>query len=118
MTKHTSIAISGRDLIDRLFSDTDEPWREVIDWDSDELDALEALQRQQDSIEGVDWNVIEGIVLRIEEREMQAVREKWWVVSWPEFVTTPRYNSDATYHEVSEKSTAVEQADEVYGEIA
>lgn len=32
--------------------------------------------------------------------------QRWYRVSWPEHVITPRYNSDATYHPTDEAPTS------------
>lgn len=104
----------------RIFDDAGADWREVIGWDSPELDALDELQRMEDEISdsfSLDFDAIGSVAARIEEEEIDKVRALWWVVSWPEGVTTPRYNTDATYAECASKAEALEIADGEYGAI-
>jgi hypothetical protein len=41
---------------------------------------------------------------------------KWWVVKWPEHVTVPAFNGDASYGRPMTEAEARELADCVYGE--
>jgi len=69
MTKHKPTIIDFENLEARIFTDSD---------DFLVSDALD--------IEDEDWNRDEHV-------------GKWVLVSWPEHVINPRYNSDATYCE-------------------
>jgi hypothetical protein len=46
------------------------------------------------------------------------IAQRWFVVDWPEHVTTPRYNGDAIYHGPMTEAEAreYESGIEVYGE--
>lgn len=107
MTRKT-IAICGDELLNRIDSDTDSPWRDVVGWNCDELDALESLSdpseeqsRRRDALDT--------------ECKAQAAAA-WWEVSWPEHVICPAYNGDANYARHHSEAAARESADSVYGE--
>lgn len=87
--RHKSVSISGDDMLNRIDSDTDTPWRDVIGWNCARLDELEAIsdptpeqEAERDAVEAA---------------QVSKVAAMWWSVSWPEHVTTPRFNSDAMY---------------------
>lgn len=108
MTTHNSVAISGHDLLGRVMSASDTPWRDVIGWNCDQLDRLEAIAEPTEDEE--------SLRDKLDSDEKAAVRFAWFVVSWPEHVLAPRFNSDATYHLCASEANARESADAVYGE--
>ena len=90
MAKHTPIAISGARLLDMIVRHTDTNWREVIGWDHDELNLLDAggcslTEAEQERREELD------------DEEATKVAEAWWVVRWPDHVIHAQYNTDADY---------------------
>lgn len=48
--------------------------------------------------------------------EPEALAGTWWRVSWPEHVSSPRFNGDANYRACKSEQEARESADCVYGE--
>lgn len=91
MARHKTVAVEGTDLYNRIFGHTDRTVQEVVGLDDVASDADESAV-------------------------VEALRGTWWVVSWPEHVTTPRYNGDANYGRCRDEAEARELADCVYGE--
>lgn len=105
MSKHPTLAISGDDLLSRVSRDSDTPWRDVIGWNCEALDRLEAVadptpeqERERDELDFA---------------QRQQVADRWWIVSWPNHVIVPRFNSDASYHH-GDEAEARANADECY----
>jgi hypothetical protein len=102
--KHAIVAISGDDLLDRFFADIDEFWA----W----FDAGPGLN-PKDVPSGSEYD--EGYDIA-RTAFNNRIRATWWLVSWPEHIRNPRYDSNASYYPTTE-ADAREQADEVYGEF-
>ena len=62
-----------------------DPWYVVM---GIEINGLHSLTRAEDCINAAEK----------EEAYLEIHRDDVVIVSWPEHVITPRYNSDATYH--------------------
>lgn len=106
--KHQTVAISGKDLLNRVFLDSDAGWRDVIGWNCDELDQLESLSDMTAAQEA-----------RRDQLDSECRKEVesfWFVASWPNHVVTPRYNSDGTYASFNNEERARSESDRVYGE--
>lgn len=97
--KHKPVLIKGTDLYNRLFSDSD--------WHEPELADTLCLETNTDAegFEAVDWT----------DRALTA----WWIVTWPEHVTSPSYNGDATYSLIRSQDfdAYVKDGAIVYGEV-
>jgi hypothetical protein len=89
MAKHKSVAISTGDLISAIEGSTDTPWTDVV---------------EHNCTCGEDCTCADTL------------GGMWWRVVWPEHVSYPRFNSDATYFGPMPKSEAIDRADKVYGE--
>ena len=111
MTKHTSIAIRGDDLYNRIDAQTDEQWRDVMRWDSESglIERLEDRIKVED-----DDELLYDLLDHLDQIELDKMTDTWWVVSWPEHVITPSYDSDARYTPMGEFD-AIAEADEVFG---
>ena len=105
--RHKSVAISGSDLLVRVTRDSDTPWRDVIRWNCRQLDKLEALEERTDAEEAE--------MEQLETAQRAMVAAKWWRVQWPEHVSVPRYNSDASYAHCESEREACRESDLVYG---
>ncbi len=96
--KHQPVLIKGTDLYNRLFSD----------WDFPEFaDALGLeTKRDEEGFELVDWT----------DESLNA----WWKVTWPEHVTSPSYNGDATYSQIRPEDCEayVQDGALVYGDLS
>ncbi len=113
--KHLSMANPADKLIEMVERHTDTPWDEVIEFADDELDAARA-EVWRASLDSNPEAAAEAHD-RLEEAETGcyfSLEGQWYVVTWPEHVTTPRYNSDATYHGPMAKAEAVEWAYECW----
>ena len=106
MSKHLSVAISGSDLLERVYGDSDTPWRDVIGWNCAELDSLESLANPTDEQA--------ERMSELDQQQRQIVAGKWWIVSWPDHVTKPGYNSDANYSHSDSEAEAIREAESVY----
>jgi hypothetical protein len=106
--KHKTIAIQGSDLLARISADSDSPWRDVLRWNCARLDELEAISEPTEA-EQAECD-------RLDAEQREQVASMWWVVSWPDHVTRPRFNSDATYLQCRSESEARREADCVYAE--
>lgn len=109
--KHGSMAIPFDKLMEMIDHHSDDPWYTVIGYDDDELDAAEFERDRVSGRRGLEEEAAE----RLQEAEgccIASLEGQWFVVTWPEHVTTPRYNSDATYHGPMTKAEAIEWADE------
>ena len=118
MSKHKTIAIRGDDLWANVFNDSDGLWREVICYDppgrhyAEFVDALDALAMMQDSTQAI---IDERD--RLDHKMRDDIANKWFVVSWPSHVLSPKYNSDADYGAPVTEADARADADAVYGEV-
>ena len=95
--KHKPVLIKGTDLYNRLFSDSD--------WHEPELaDALGLETKQVEGVDLVNWT--------------PEACDAWWIVRWPEHVTSPSYNEDATYGQIRPQDfdAYVKDGAIVYGE--
>jgi len=122
MPNHTSVAMSGEDLLVFIDRDTDTNWREVLGWDSTFglLEDLESVARSHiDEIDDRKLGIADrfySILDDLDNHEAESASALWWVISWPKHVITPRYNSDANYQSYATKDEAEENADEMYGD--
>lgn len=105
--KHKSVAISFSDLFNRIESDTDTPATDVMGIEPDE--GYENEEFIGDPVASYGESMF-GPKTYLE------IKDKWFSVSWPEHVTTPRYNSDAFISGPCSREEAIEDADLIYGE--
>ena len=96
--KHKPILIKGEELKVRLVMDS---------WASPEIADVLCLETKKDS-EGFD----------LVEWTDEALNG-WWIVTWPEHVTSPSYNGDATYSQIRPQDfdAYVKDGAIVYGEV-
>ena len=88
MTKHAPQQLKLSAIIDRMADHTDENWPTVMGIDVPGLAEAEA-NGEQDDLEKA--SAIEAEYLKQHENDI-------YEVQWPDHVTTPRFNSDASYH--------------------
>lgn len=104
--KHGKIAIEFSDLLARVLTDSDTPWREVIGLNDANLDKLERLvamgTKPYTEFDDADTALREDL------------RGTWWQVSWPEHIGRATFNSDANYSQCTDRAEALDGAVE-YG---
>lgn len=88
MTKHEPQALKLSEIIDRMTNHTDDNWPDVMMIDIPGLTEAEAIGEQDD------WKKAS----EIEAEYLDQHADDLYEVRWPEHVTTPRFNSDASYH--------------------
>jgi hypothetical protein len=88
MTKHKPITLRLFEIVNAMENHTDENWPTVMGIDVPGLDEAEANGEQDD------WQRASSIEAEYLKQHASDVYE----VCWPDHVTTPKFNGDASYH--------------------
>lgn len=115
--KHKSVAIAFEDLLARVLEGSDSKWRAVLGVNHERLDEIErdlAAISRGDVDDGDEEGLLEE-ANNLDAKLILSLTGSWWIVSWPDHVVVPRYNSDANYRQVSGCEEAVQFADLEYG---